>query len=525
MGADADNLIASEATRIEPGRAVGSLALEVGGAVLLGLLGLVAYRHLIGYEPSHGPIRGLQGVEGMLFAPSGSSPWLVFGGAGWLFARRARRIRSALGAPGRPLLAILLFAPAAALCVWSYYVQEPTLLLPSLSLSILACALWLGGGTAFRATALPACFLLFAVPIPPVVLNRFIYPLQVATSHSTAAILDACGLSTFASGDRIYRAERVFEVIESCSGVRTIETLLMSSFLYHDLFYRNRLQSALIVVSSVLIGLLVNQLRVISIVLNPLSSFSAVHTAQGLVMIVLGVLMLAGVDRLLSAVLPRRPWWRRPRLQRPVPVGRLAGAALGLAALAAATVWTRPWVASHIEGPALATVPIQLDGWKGSGVALDREFLGSTTFSEWVHRRYDRGSDSIDVLIGANARLDSRIDFGSLKVAVPGSGWQITDRGTKRLPTGRDVQRVLLRGPRGEELAYVWTYGVASPLDEIVRSVLALDRGPLRRPGRAIVVRLATPASGDLEDAESRLQGFAAAVDHEMDHIAGRGAT
>jgi hypothetical protein len=58
-----------------------------------------------------------------------------------------------------------------------------------------------------------------------------------------------------------------------------------------------------------------------------------------------------------------------------------------------------------------------------------------------------------------------------------------------------------------------------------VRSVLALDRGPFRRPGRAIVVRLATPASGSLEDAESRLQGFAAAMDHEMDRIAGRGAT
>ena len=521
MTFEAEKLIAPESARVAPPRARSWAASSAAYGAGLGLLVLVAYRRLIGFDPGASISHDLHGVEGMLFAPSGSSPLLIFSCTAWLLARRAARIRSTLGAPARPLLALALFVPAFVLCAWAYYVQEPSLLLPSLSLSILALALWLGGTEAFRATMLPALFLLLAMPIPPVFVNRFMYSLQVATAHSTANILDALGLATAARGERIYRGDHIFEVIESCSGIRTVETLLMASFLFHDLFYRSRLQSTLIVISSVLIGLLVNQLRVISIVLNPYSQFAAVHTTQGLVMVSVGVLLMAGVDRLLARVLPARPWWRRPQTLYPRPTRRLALACALLLALAATTWLLTPWRSPPPSDVTLATLPPQLDGWTGTGIALDREFLGSATFSEWVHRRYQRAGASVDLLLGANRRLDTRIDLESPKVAILTTGARVAEHGRERLASGRDVQTLRVGDVSGEQLVYVWSYALGSPAEESLRSILALDRGPWRREGRAIVVRLATSADGPPGDAEARLREFAASIEREMTRFAG----
>ena len=48
---------------------------------------------------------------------------------------------------------------------------------------------------------------------------------------------------------------------------------------------------------------------------------------------------------------------------------------------------------------------------------------------------------------------------------------------------------------------------------EIARALLSLDRGPVRRPGRALVVRLTTPAD---EHADARLREFAAATEEAI---------
>jgi hypothetical protein len=56
-------------------------------------------------------------------------------------------------------------------------------------------------------------------------------------------------------------------------------------------------------------------------------------------------------------------------------------------------------------------------------------------------------------------------------------------------------------------LVYAWTVGFERPSIEVARALLVLDRGPLRRDGRGLVVRLATPA---VTDADDRLRRFAA---------------
>jgi exosortase len=525
LAIDAENVLPAQPAsgpERDLGRALAGRAALALGVACVAFAG-VAYRGLVGLDPGRRPGE-LRGVEEMLFEPSGSSPLLIFLGAAWLFARRAPRLHRVLGSPSQPLAALALGLPALALCPWAYYVQVPVLLIPSLSALVLASALWVGGWPAARALLLPALFLLLAVPIPTPLLNQFMYDLQLATAAATARILDAVGLDAVTQAERILHGGQVFQVIESCSGVRTVETLFMSSFLYHDLFYRSRLQSALLVGSSIAIGFVVNQIRVMSIVLNPLSSFAAVHTAQGLVMIVVGVLAIAVVDWVLTRFLAPRPWWRRPRERSaPPPWPRLAVLAAVLALLSAASLGVTPWKPADVRTIPITSLAVHLGPWATGGLKLDREYLGSASFTEFANRRYTRADESVDVLVGADDRTDPHVDFSSPKTALPGSGWLETSRETVRLPSGRRVERIVASaGPR-MQLVYFWSEGAASPGNETLRALLALDRSAWRREGRAVAVRISTPLTGSAERAEARLGEVAALVEQEVARILGRG--
>lgn len=489
------------------------------GAALFGGAAL-AWHGLVGFDPARGPGSTGNRVEDLFFEPTATSPLLVFATTAWLFARRWGRIRTRFGGAAAPLLAVPLLAVGLALCVWAYHVGQPALLLPSLSLSLLGAGAWLGGRPLARAVLLPSLFLMFAFPLPTVLVNRIVYGLQLGTASFVGAVLNAVGIETIVVADLLYRGQQIFQVIESCSGMRAISTLFMSSFLFHDLFYRSRLQSVLVVAGSIPIALLVNQLRVITIVLNPYSQFAAVHTTQGLVMIAIGVLMLAAWDVLLTRVLPEAapaPRARRPR--QPWPFARMALLGGAVVAAGVASINVTAWKPDGRPLAPLSSLPAALDGWETHGLKLDREFLGSVSFSEWVHRRYERDGQQVEVLLGSDVRDDPRVDFASPKLAIPGSGWRATDRSEATLASGRRVERVELHGPGGTRLAYLWSYRTESLAREALYSLFAIDRSAWRRPGRSVAVRLTTPLSDAGPDAEARLAGFAARIERELDRI------
>ncbi len=469
-----------------------------------------AYRGILGV--GEGPSK-LDGPEAWVFDPAGSSPVIIFAATTWLLARRWDRIQRAIGAPQRPVAGVAAIAAAAALCIWSYYTSAQNLLVPSFSLLLMGSALWLGGSVALRAVLLPAVFVLLAMPIPIALVNHFVYPLQLVTAEVAAGVLRLTGLDLHHQADLIYYRGVIFQVIESCSGLRTISTILMSGFLYQDLFYRSKLQSTLLVLSSPLIGLVANNLRVMIIVLNPYSGFAAVHTAQGLVMIVVAVLMLAALDAILTRLLPPDPPTRRVRPQPAPSFARVFALGAGIVAMAVASLLLPPWKAPIGFGAPLGALPVQLGDFKAESLKLDHEFLGSIGFSEWLHRRYETGTEPIDLLLGSDHRVHEYSNFLSDKTAVPERGWQIVERTPVRFGD-RDLERFVIESSGEQQVAYRWIAGVEPWWKEAFRSVLALDRGPLRRPGRALVFRISTPFEpGQRSAAEDRLQTFLSLAD------------
>ena len=500
------------------------------GVVLIGFAALILLLHaeLARFEPEPYGTLSIDSQDVELFSPVGGSPLLIFAIAALLFVGRGRTLAASLGS--KPLYGVAV--PALALGIglgfWARYVEATELFVPALVLWLLGGAAWLGGRSALRAAAVPSLFLVFAYPIPAVVVNLLIWPLQLSAATSADLVLRATGFGSERFADIVVLDEHAFMVIETCSGMRMIETLVMAGALYSALFFRRRAQVVVLLLAAPVIGYVVNLLRVLSIIFNPYSEWGAVHETQGVVMLIAGVAMIAGLDHLLLR--------REERLgiepERPPPVPameenwrsmRIAGlAALALVALAVQSA-IEPWSPPKTRPVAAFDIPKEIEGHKARGRKLDRLFYGSVGISRWLHREYDFRGEPVAVQILVDDRLDRRGSLFSAKTAIPGAGLWAKSRDSVELADGRDVGRYVYAGRNRRELVYHWTEGMAGRFEEVARDVLVLDRGPFRRPGAALSIRLSTPLREEpdaLVQANQRLLGFAQEMrsDHPEEH-------
>jgi exosortase len=489
--------------------------------LLVVALGLFAYWGVIHGDPGAQLPRGVGEIEAWFFVPGADVRLVMFGAAALLLHDRRHRLRQALGAPTGPFPSCLLLLPATALGLWSTYVDAPELLVPSLVLMVLGAASLLGGAGALRAVWLPAVLLLFSYSVPPVLVNQLIFPTQLATARFVAWLLAWLGIPSWVFGDVILTGDGTFKVIESCSGLRSAAALTMSAVFYVGLTHRGRVRAAVLVAAAPVLGFLANGFRGLSLVLHPSSALAASHLLQGALIFGTGVLALVGLDLLLGRGAPDTRAGSAPGPSGPAPPRGVESSLLRrtmvlgalLAALGAASLWLPRWTPPPRSLPRLSTIPVELDGWRGTGLRLRSTFLGNVRFSEWLHRRYRRGRDEVTLFIGSDDRLERRTSVLSPKTARPDSGWELDERGLMALePDGRLVESFLLRSRSRRTLVYRWYEGVGELPAEALRSLLVLDRGPFRRPGRSMVVSLRTRVSPKLTgraDAEARLRAFA----------------
>jgi len=494
-------------------------------ALLLAALFIVAFQRLIEFSPVSPRIefRGPP-VERLLFVPYHQSPLVIFSLAAALLLFRLKAIRQSIGLNPAAPWAAPLWAVGACLFLWAHRSGQDALLIISLSVTLLACAGLLGGNPAAKLMRLPALFLLLAVPIPGVLLNELIFNLQLIMASTTGLSLAAMGIPNQVSGTLVATASGVFQVIESCSGLRTIETMMMTAVIYQSLDRSTRASSWILVLSSPLIGLFVNQLRILTIILNPFSQFSEVHTLQGIVMAVLGVLLIAGLSSVLKRASvgtyahgPEVGERRTSNDSLPAwPVGRFSIASLALVSLILFSGF-EAWEIDRSQHLNPTKLEARFDGWTLDVLRPDEQFLGSTTYTQSILRSYARGDESVSVLVAADARTEPILSGRSPKTALLGPGWRVSSEyplAIDGLPA--NAMASIQRNAESFALAIYWQQGTRGFWAELSRNFLGIDRSPFQRPYSGVYARVSSPLAHVSDDetagALQRMQPFIEAV-------------
>lgn len=226
----------------------------------------------------------------------------------WLLFTEKRELP---GAVRHDYLAAATFAlPAGVLAAWNH-LANPSADLPRLTASMLALLLLVIAGFLFlfgreggRRCWFPLAFLAFAVPIPPFLLQKFIYWLQVGSAAVAGFFFDLSGYPVLREG-LIFRLPRIsIEVAQECSGIRSSIALLILAVLVSHFAFRPMWKKVVFVAAGLLMMVIKNGVRIASLTLlanyiNPDFLYGKLHHQGGIVFFIIGLALLIPVYQLL----------------------------------------------------------------------------------------------------------------------------------------------------------------------------------------------------------------------------------
>jgi exosortase len=222
-------------------------------------------------------------------------------------------------APLRPSAAGLVLAAASLLVfVAGRFGAELYLTRVSLIGVLGGSVLFLAGWAWFRVVAFPLAFLLLMIPLPSIVFNHITFPLQGIASRAGEAVIATAGVPVLREGNILHVPGRALEVVEACSGIRSLMSLLMLAIVLGYFTEKGVGARVLIALAAVPIAIVANAARVAGTGLaaywvSPAAAEGFFHTFSGWMVFVVATAGLIAVQQLLDLARVRRARWVEAR--------------------------------------------------------------------------------------------------------------------------------------------------------------------------------------------------------------------
>lgn len=130
--------------------------------------------------------------------------------------------------------------------------------------TIAGLVVYFAGWKMLRTLAFPIGFLLLMIPLPTLIYNEIVFPLQLLASRFASTLLDYLNFFPVVSeGNILLLPHNRLEVVEACSGIRSLMTLITLALGYGYLAEQNRWVRIALVVAIVPVAVVSNGLRVV----------------------------------------------------------------------------------------------------------------------------------------------------------------------------------------------------------------------------------------------------------------------
>jgi exosortase len=191
------------------------------------------------------------------------------------------------------------------LYIFSFFANINTLSSYSMIFFIGSAIILLRGWQTFRLLLFPWLFLFFMVPVPSQIYASITVPLQLLVSMISVALASLSGLPVLREGNVIYLPHHTLEVVQACSGLRSLVALLAltSLFAYVKL---NLLPTRIVLfLSAIPIAIGVNIIRVLLIIAaytlwNFDLAHGSGHVLLGTIIFLLALLIVYFIQRILK---------------------------------------------------------------------------------------------------------------------------------------------------------------------------------------------------------------------------------
>jgi exosortase len=139
--------------------------------------------------------------------------------------------------------------------------------------------LFLAGWKMLRALAFPLLFLGLMIPLPALIYNQVTFPLQFLASRLASNSIELIGIPVLREGNVLVLPNYSLEVVEACSGIRSLMSLIALAVAYGYFVERRLWARIALVVLMLPIAVASNALRVVGA--GVLTYFWGPHSAEG----------------------------------------------------------------------------------------------------------------------------------------------------------------------------------------------------------------------------------------------------
>jgi len=165
--------------------------------------------------------------------------------------------------------------------------------------------LFFAGWKMLRAVAFPLAFLALMIPLPAIIYNQVTFPLQLLASRLSSSWLELLGVPVLREGNVLVLPNYSLEVVEACSGIRSLMSLVALAVLYGYFVEKRPWVGITLVALMVPIAVASNAMRVmgagvLTYWFGPQAAEGFFHSFQGWLIFVSAVACMLLVDWLLS---------------------------------------------------------------------------------------------------------------------------------------------------------------------------------------------------------------------------------
>jgi len=176
-------------------------------------------------------------------------------------------------------------------------------------ISLIGVVLTLGGWRLLRLLAFPLFLLFFMVPIPAILYNQVTFPLQLVASQVADSTLSLLGIPVLREGNILELASQRLNVVEACSGIRSLLSLSFLSLVYAYFFDKKVWMRAVLLVATVPIAIVANSARVTLTGLvseyDPELARGIFHYASGWVIFMVALVILVAFHQVVNFIYRR----------------------------------------------------------------------------------------------------------------------------------------------------------------------------------------------------------------------------
>ncbi len=183
--------------------------------------------------------------------------------------------------------------------------QVDTVISLSMFLTTTGVLIFLAGPGAVKELFTPLLLFLMLIPVPEQLYTQITSPLQLKVSQFSEIIIRMFDVPILRQGNVMQLPGKSFEVVEACSGLRSVITLLTLSVILGFFMLRSKRSKLILIAASIPTAIMVNVIRIVSMILlyyywNIDLVEGTKHTITGLLVFTLALFTLFFLQKILA---------------------------------------------------------------------------------------------------------------------------------------------------------------------------------------------------------------------------------